>query len=131
MDLARLLAGMEPVLADEEYGFGLIPGRNVSTPKDLNPTATIREDEGLTVIAPLAALRRHGIAHRAGFARISLHIHSDLEAVGLTAAFATALAKAGLAANVVAGYYHDHIFTDWDRRHEALACLKALASAAG
>jgi len=130
-DLARLLAGMEPVLAPEEYGFGLIPGRAASVPGGLHPTATMREDEGLTVIAPCAALLRHGIAHRAGFARITLHIHSDLEAVGLTAAFATALAARALAANVIAGYHHDHIFTDWRRRDEALACLKALASGEG
>lgn len=126
-DLARLLAGMQPVLSPVEYGYGLIHGQQAKVPAGLDPTATMRENEGLTVIAPCAALLRHGIAHRGGFARITLHIHSDLAAVGLTAAFATALAQGGLAANVVAGFYHDHIFTDWDRRHEALACLRALA----
>lgn len=126
-DLGRMLAGLEPQLCPVEYGYGLIAGPQAKVPAGLDPTATMREAEGLTVIAPCAALLRHGIPHRGGFARISLHVHSDLGAVGLTAAFSTALARNGLAANVVAGFHHDHIFTDWDRRHEALACLQALA----
>ncbi|MCB2152017.1 MAG: ACT domain-containing protein, partial [Rhodobacteraceae bacterium] len=68
-------------------------------------------------------------AHRRGFACISLSVHSDLEALGLTAAFARALADAGLGANVIAGLHHDHILTSWDRREAALACLRALSRA--
>ncbi|MCV2863910.1 ACT domain-containing protein [Albidovulum sediminicola] len=128
-DLARMLAGMEPTLRPEEFGYGLIPGRG-GMPPGLTPFATVREAEGLTVIAPVRALRRHGIAHRAGFACISLSVHSDLEAVGLTAAFARALADAGLGANVIAGLHHDHILTDWDRRQDAMACLTALSRGA-
>ncbi|HPE27150.1 ACT domain-containing protein [Albidovulum sp.] len=127
-DLARMLATMEPVLRPEEFGYGLIPGM-AAIPAGLVPFATVREAEGLTVIAPCAALVRHGIAHRRGFACISLSVHSDLEALGLTAAFARALADAGLGANVIAGLHHDHILTSWDRREAALACLRALSRA--
>ncbi|MGP2552212.1 ACT domain-containing protein [Mucilaginibacter rubeus] len=41
---------------------------------------------------------------------ITLTIHSSLEAPGLTAVFATALANENISCNVVAAYYHDHIF---------------------
>ena len=61
------------------------------------------------------------------FARITLTVHSALEGVGLTAAVAGALAQAGIACNVVAGYHHDHLFVPWDRREEALAILQRLS----
>ena len=41
---------------------------------------------------------------------ITLTVHSDLQAVGLTASFARALADEGIACNVVAGARRDHIF---------------------
>jgi len=43
---------------------------------------------------------------------------------GMTAAIARLLGDAGISANVVAAYYHDHIFVPWERRHEAAALLE-------
>ncbi len=121
-DLTALLRGMEPVLHDAAYGFAVWDGGALP----LVPFATVAEAEGLTVVADLAALRAVGL--RSGpWARISLTIHSDLAAVGLTAAFAAALAGVGISANVIAGVYHDHIFVPWDRRQDALAALQALS----
>lgn len=82
--------------------------------------ALVREDEGLTSIRP---------DPNGNWARISLEIHSSLEAVGLTGALASRLADAGISANVVAAQYHDHLFVPWDRREEALACLQQLSDA--
>ena len=82
--------------------------------------ALIREDEGLTAIR----------AHPEGeWARISLEVHSSLDAVGLTAALSKALAEAGISANIVAALRHDHLFVPWDRREDAMGCLKALSQA--
>jgi hypothetical protein len=58
---------------------------------------------------------------------ISLDVHSSLEAVGLTAAFATALGNEGISANVIAAYYHDHIFVPTADAERAVAALKALS----
>ena len=55
-------------------------------------------------------------------------MHSALDAVGLTAAFATALAAAGISCNVLAGYHHDHVLVDTDRASEAVSVLERLAA---
>lgn len=114
--LRQMLRGMEPELYPEPYGYSVQPGPVAGA------FAMVAEDEGLTVVAPLSILPCD-----TAWARISLRLHSDLAAVGLTAAFARALGEKGISANVVAGYYHDHIFVQWDRRHDAMDALKALA----
>ncbi|MCY1127326.1 ACT domain-containing protein [Frigidibacter sp. RF13] len=124
--LERLLSGMRPVLHAEEYGYGQL-APDTPLPAGLVPFATVAEEEGLTIVAPVADLVRHDIRHEAGWARISLSVHSDLSAVGLTAAFASALAREGISANVVAGLFHDHLFLQWDRRDDAMAALVALS----
>ncbi|MFT5520425.1 MAG: hypothetical protein ACI9IA_001018, partial [Enterobacterales bacterium] len=54
-------------------------------------------------------------------------VHSSLEAVGLTAAVATALTQKGISANVIAAYYHDHIFVPSDKAASALEALLAIS----
>jgi len=56
-----------------------------------------------------------------------LMVHSSLAAVGLTAAFSTALASNGISCNVVAAYYHDHIFVDTRDLARAMDVLRGLA----
>lgn len=65
------------------------------------------------------------------FARLTLRIHSDLEAVGLIAAVAGRLAAAGIAVNPIAGLRHDHLLVPWEERSRALGELLALAREAG
>ena len=79
----------------------------------------IREDEGLTVIRP---------DPEGDWARISLGVHSSLDAVGLTSALSGALAEAGIGTNIIAALRHDHLFVPWSRREEALRCIEALGS---
>ena len=123
-DLAALLAGMQPVLAAEAYGFACLP---VGEPVGFIPFATVAEAEGVTVVATQAQLLAAGVAFQGGWARISLTIQSDLAAVGLTAAIAGALTEVGISANVIAGYHHDHFFVQADRAAQAVAVMRALA----
>jgi len=58
---------------------------------------------------------------------ITLTVHSSLEAVGLTAAFARALADHNISCNVVAAYYHDHIFVDKKDIDRAMSILQQLS----
>jgi uncharacterized protein len=123
-NLAILLQTMDPVLHPDPYGYGVWDGGVLL----IEPFATVSEAEGLTVVAPLAEVRAAGMRSDP-WARISLTVHSDLAAVGLTAAFATALGAEGISCNVIAGYHHDHLFVQWDRRADALAALRRLAIA--
>ena len=111
-DLARLLDGLDPRLHAERYGFSVAADAAL---KD-GQFALIREDEGLTAI---------GIDPSGEWARISLGVHSSLDAVGLTAALSKRLASLGISANIVAGRLHDHLFVPWDRREQALDCLRS------
>lgn len=128
-NLLMLLRDMEPHLFAEPYGYVVLP-TGEAMPTGLVPFATIAEQEGLTIVASADSLACAGLAAEPLWARISLTIHSDLSAVGLTAAFAEALTGQGISANVIAGFYHDHLFVPWDRRSGALAALTALAEGA-
>jgi uncharacterized protein len=55
-----------------------------------------------------------------------LTVNSALEAVGLTAAFATALGNSGISCNVVAGACHDHIFVPLELADAAMHVLHLL-----
>lgn len=117
-DLSVLLRTMQPELSPEPYGFTL------QQQPPAGAFATVAESEGLTVVAPTSLLPA-----KQEWARISLTVHSDLAAVGLTAAIARALADEGISANVIAGLFHDHVFVPWERRHDALRALQGLARA--
>ena len=125
-DTVRLIAGMDPFLWPDPYGFAVV----ADLPPGFRPFAAIAEDEGTSLVAAARDLERAGLNPGVPFARITLRVHSDLGAVGLTAAFATALAAAGIPANVIAGFHHDHILVPWDRRHDAMAALRNLADGA-
>jgi hypothetical protein len=119
---------MQPSLSEVEFGFGTVADP-AAAEQICDIIATFQEEEGLSVVAPARALAEAGVRHSAGWAMISLAVHSSLAAVGLTAAIASALAEHGISANVVAAYYHDHIFVPWERRDQAMAILAALAKA--
>jgi hypothetical protein len=122
--LSELLRTIEPELHDGVYVFAsLAPGSTLSG-IGLDPLATFREREGLSVIVSEEEARRAALPVLFRAAWISLTVHSDLEAVGLTAAVAAALAEGGISCNVVAGAFHDHLFVPVDRAQEALDRLR-------
>ena len=61
-------------------------------------------------------------------AMITLRVRSRLDAVGLTAVVSSLLAKSGISCNVMAGYFHDHLFVPVERAEEALDLLRRLSS---
>ena len=87
---------------------------------------TMREEEGLTLILPQQIAERYDIGYEYVASWITLKIHSSLAAVGLTAAFSRALADKGISCNVVAAYYHDHIFVAIEDTETAMQTLSSL-----
>ncbi|MFD7554857.1 MULTISPECIES: ACT domain-containing protein [unclassified Streptomyces] len=124
-DLRKLLSGMRPELNDGAYVFCTVPGTAV--PAGTAPVATIREHEGLTLVLRQEEADAAGLAYDYTAGWITLRVHSALDAVGLTAAFAAELGAHGLSCNVIAGYHHDHLFVEADRAAEAVAVLEGLA----
>lgn len=123
-NLATLLRSMEPLLHDGIYAYCVVaPDADLS---ELSPVATVRESEGLTVVVPAGQAAEASLTVLFRAAWITLTVHSDLQAVGLTAAFSGALGNAGISCNVVAGAYHDHIFVPEAHAQRAMDVLRAL-----
>lgn len=123
-DLNTLLSAMSPELQPGVYVYACVPFSADLT--GLAALATFREREGLTIIVEEGAALKAGIEPLFRAAWITLTVHSDLQAVGLTAAFANALGKAGVSCNVVAAAYHDHVFVPIESADTAMAALQRL-----
>lgn len=128
VNLDELLRSMEPVLNPGTYVFAILPEDASVHPSQL--VACIREPEGLSVVLKRDVALQAGITPLFACAWITLNVHSALHAVGLTAAFATALGRAGISCNVVAGACHDHIFVPEHQAGEAMAELGRLQQGA-
>ena len=107
-NLARLLQSMTPQLNPGQFVFCCVPDEHDCNA--LQPVASMREPEGLSLVLTREIADAHGLHYDYVAAWITLEVHSSLAAVGLTASFSAALAQAGISCNVVAGFHHDHIF---------------------
>jgi len=123
-DLAELLRTLQPVLNDGTFVFASLPDDADSSA--LEPLATFRETEGLTVVVAEARARLAGLRVLFRAAWITLTVHSDLQAVGLTAAVADALTRANISCNMIAAAHHDHLFVPVESASAAIEVLTAL-----
>ena len=127
-DLDELIRSMSPRLVDGEFVFCTLADAVYGDYAELNPVASVREEEGLTLIVPRERAATQGLDYSGAFRCISLQVHSSLDAVGLTAAFSARLTEFGISANVVAGFYHDHLFVQSEQAERALAAIRDLAA---
>ncbi len=123
VELDELLKSMTPEIQSGEYVFCTVDG-DYSDYAHLNPLAFFVEPEGFSLILSVEAADKAQLTYDSTFKQITLTVHSSLDAVGLTAAVATKLSSYGISANVVAAYYHDHIFVHSDKADQALLALK-------
>ncbi|MDW3193767.1 MAG: ACT domain-containing protein [Cytophagales bacterium] len=125
-DLSKLIKHLTPKLNPGKYVFSTVEKDKLI---DLHEViATFKEKEGITIILEQSKADELGLTYDYVASWITLQIHSSLEAVGLTAAFSTALANDQISCNVVAGYYHDHIFVNAIDENKALEVLKRLSN---
>jgi uncharacterized protein len=125
-NLSILIKNMKPILNEGQYIFC-----TVSSEKNLNFDKIIhffKEKEGFTIVVEKEYADEKGYIYNSVFAWITLLVHSSLNAVGLTAAFSTALAEHDISCNVVAGFYHDHIFVQQELAQKAKDVLRELSS---
>lgn len=123
INLKKLLTAMSPDLSEGEYVFCSIKTAQYGDYADTLPIASFAETEGLTLVMLKDAAIKSGLSFEGVFKCITLGVHSSLEAVGLTAAVAGKLAENGIAANVIAGYFHDHIFIKSELADRAIGIL--------
>lgn len=124
-DLIYLLKGMTPVLNEGDYVFVTV--KNLDKIGRNDTICEFKEEEGTTIVIEKNKADTLKLNYTFIASWITLTIHSSLDAVGLTTAFSGALAKNEISCNVIAGYYHDHIFVDKKDAKKAMQTLTALS----
>ena len=120
-DLQNLLKSMKPEHNSGEYVFCEINSLGNINLDEIE--MLFREEEGITLILKKEIADKLNLKYSFIASWITLTVHSSLEAVGLTAAFSKALAESGVSCNVVAAFYHDHIFVDQKDAEKAMQIL--------
>ena len=114
---------MAPMLLPDEYVFCTVRNGRYGDYAEISPLASFIEAEGLTLLVTRANADKAKLKYESVFKCITLTVHSGLEAVGLTAAVAGRLSEKGISANVMAAYYHDHIFVPAEKAESAVKAL--------
>ena len=120
-NLEILLKTMKPKMNLGEFVFCEV--ENLEKIKLNEIVMSFREEESITIITKKEIADKLNLKYSFIASWITLTIHSSLEAVGLTAAFSKALSKKGISYNVVAAFYHDHIFVDKKDTEKAMEIL--------
>ena len=126
-NLKEMLSNLSPELLDGEFVFCSFENAQYGEHANLQPFAVVKEIEGLTFLIPKEKADEHNVKYASVFKGITLKVHSSLDAVGLTATFSKKLTEYGISANVIAGYYHDHIFVQSEKADKAMSAIRELS----
>jgi uncharacterized protein len=124
-DLKTLLKSMNPTLHEGSYVFCTLENYSFIDPKEL--VLIFKESEGTTIIVRQETADKLKLKYDFIAAWITLMIHSSLDSVGLTATFSAALASEEISCNVIAGYFHDHLFVDFEDAEKAMRVLHSIS----
>ena len=123
--LYTLLANLSPQLNEGKYVF--VTTELINHVPLTEIISLIQEDEGFSLILKKEVADRLNLQYSYVASWITLSLSTSLDAVGLTAAFSNELAKNKISCNVVAGFYHDHIFVDHKDTKAALSVLNSMS----
>lgn len=122
-NLDKILKSLNPEISVEEYIFCTYKDK-FGKMIDLDPWAIIQEQEGTTYIIERRKAEKYKIEFESVFKRITIKIVTSLNAVGLTAVISKRLTNLEISANIVSGFYHDHIFVPTERAKEAKRAIE-------
>ena len=125
-DLKTLLRTMKPKHNIGDYVFCVVEDLKGIDIDDI--ILFFKEQEGNTIIIKKELADNLKLDYSFVSGWITLTVHSSLEAVGLTAAFSKALFEAGISCNVVAAFYHDHIFVPKEDTEKAIDVLNRFSA---
>jgi hypothetical protein len=124
-NLNRIIKTLKPKHNVGDFVFCVVDDLTVINPIDI--VMIFREAEGNTIIVKKEVADNLKLQYSFVSAWITLTVHSSLAAVGLTAAFSKALSEKEISCNVVAAFFHDHIFVDRKDVDKAMNILTRLA----
>ena len=122
-NLQLLLKSMKPEHNEGDYVFCKVDQLGSLNLDEVE--MFFKEKEAITLILKKEIAAKLNLEYSITMSWITLSVHSSLEAVGLTSAFSKALSDAGISCNVVAAFYHDHIFVGKNDTEKAMQILKA------
>jgi hypothetical protein len=112
---------LNPFLNDGAYVFIKIADAE-QIPQEF--VAVFKEAEGYTVILKENDLSKEKYKSVFRAAWITFAANTDLNDLGITAAFSKVLSENGISCNVFAPIHHDHIFVPFEQGQKALNLLK-------
>jgi hypothetical protein len=124
-NLRTILRSLSPVLNEGDFVYC-----TVNVPFSLEPEDILflfREKSDTTVVMKRETADNLSLPYSSLYSWITLEVHSALDGVGLTAIISAALANQHIACNVVAAFYHDHLFIPKKDADQALKILKELS----
>jgi hypothetical protein len=127
-DLKKILESIDPYLVDESFIFMTTDQSLSSISNTLNPIASFKENEGLSIVITQATADKNAITYDSVFSCISLGVHSSLESYGLISTISRELTQNNISTNVFSGYYHDHIFVQSGKADKALKIISKIGS---
>ncbi|EEA28805.1 hypothetical protein PMAA_035980 [Talaromyces marneffei ATCC 18224] len=114
-NLNALLRTLSPILSPETYVWITTTHSLASLPlTTLQPVHLYHETEGLTIVTTKESAESHGFEYTFPCKKITLKVHSSLEAVGMTAVISGS------------GYFHDHVFVPEGKEGIAMRGLEEL-----